>query len=276
MIANQAVSDHYSRRDLASRVESALRLAAIKNPTWSDFSPLDQFHVRGLAATEELAEGLHIGPGARLLDVGCGLGGPSRWLAARYQCHVTGIDLIGAFVEVAQRLTSSVGLSDRACFIQEDALSLSFADESFEYAWTQHVAMNIPDRARLYQGIHRVLRLGGLLAIYDVVAGKKSPLIFPVPWARGPEISFLLSEEAMRSALELAGFTAVSWIDTADQGLAWLARQQSERQAESAAPPLGLHVVMGPEFPAMAANLARNLADGRARLIQAIVRKTGQ
>ncbi|HEX4232484.1 MAG TPA: class I SAM-dependent methyltransferase [Bryobacteraceae bacterium] len=270
-----AVVDHYSAHGLAARVESVLRQAGLENARWSDFAPLDQFHVRGLAATEELAKGLNIKAGSRLLDVGSGLGGPSRYLAATYGCHVTGVDLSGPFIEVARMLASKAGLSNRVSFLQEDALNLPFAGDSFDYAWTQHVAMNIHDRLRLYSEIHRVLGPDGLLAIYDVIAGGQSPLIFPVPWAREPEISFLLSDEEMRRALEKVGFDVVSWNDSTEARLAWLSLQQAERRTGSAQPLLGLHVVMGPEFPEMTSNLGRNLADGRARLLQAIVRKAG-
>src|SRR5260370_6344970 len=126
MVASQGVRDHYGRTSLARRIDEALRRAGLADGTvgWADFAPLDQFHVRGLAATRELAEALGIDAGASLLDVGCGLGGPARFLAATYGCHVTGIDLSQPFIEAARMLTERCGLADMASLLQGAALDL--------------------------------------------------------------------------------------------------------------------------------------------------------
>jgi SAM-dependent methyltransferase len=271
MMQPNEIEEHYGAEPLLARIEEALRRAGLGDQSlgWADLVPLDQFHVRGLCATRELAESLGIGVGANVLDVGCGLGGPSRFLAATYGCHVTGIDLSQPFVDAAQMLTERAGLSDLVTFRQANALNLPFADESFDHAWTQHVAMNIADRAGFYASMRRVLRPGGCLAIYDAVAGDCGPPIFPVPWARVPETSFLLTPEAMREALARAGFAEVSWADKTDAGQAWAAEMQAKPEAKPT--PLGLHIVMGPQFAEMAANLGRNLQEGRVRLVQAIM-----
>jgi SAM-dependent methyltransferase len=255
-------------------VEDALHRAGLDAPnlSWSDLAPLDQFHVRGLAATKELAAALPLAPGSHVLDVGSGLGGPARFLAAATGCRVTGVDLSAAFVEVATMLAERAGLADRVAYREADALALPFPEASFDHAWTQHVAMNIANRARLYGEIHRVLKPGGRLAIYDVVKGEGGDLIFPVPWARVPEISFLVTPDAMRAALTAAGFSELSFEDKTEPGLAWYAEQQA-RAAAGGRPALGIHVVMGPEFSGMAANLGRNLREGRARLVQVVVER---
>ena len=275
MIPQEPVQAHYGVGDLTDRVALALKRAGLDGKTlqWSDLAGLDQFHVRGLAATAELAEGLHLQPGATLLDVGCGLGGPARYLAATHGCHVTGIDLSHPFVAAARMLAERTGLAGRTTFVQGDALDMPFPDSSFDAAWTQHVAMNIADRAGFYASIHRVLKPGGKLAIYDVLTGNGEPLLFPVPWAGNSEISFLLTPDAMREALLKAGFTEISWSDTTAAGLEAIAQQQQGLQAPSPSGQLSLGVVMGPEFGEMAANLARNLKAGRVRLIQAIVQR---
>jgi SAM-dependent methyltransferase len=133
--------------------------------------------------------------------------------------------------------------------------------------------MNITDKDRFYANIRRVLKPAGRLAIYDVVAGDVEPLIFPVPWARQPEISFVITTEMMRDVLAKAGFEEISWADKTAAAIAWFADQKAAQGSAVAASSLGIHVVMGAEFVEMAANLGRNLREKRARLIQVIVRR---
>jgi SAM-dependent methyltransferase len=272
MTTQLSVQQHYGVSALNDSITQALEQAGLDAGRLNEaqLAPLDQFHVRGLAATQDMAGALSLTAGAAVLDVGCGLGGPARCLAAAYDCRVTGLDLSDPFIRAARLLTERAGLADRVTFVPGDALEMPFPDESFDCVWTQHTAMNIADRARLYAGIYRVLRPSGTLAIYDVVEGSGEPLIFPVPWARTLEISFLLTPEAMRQALTEAGFTVAAWTDTTEAALAWFSAQQG---MPPPANPLSLGVVMGSEFREMAANLARNLEEGRARLVQAILRR---
>lgn len=275
MVGPLSVLNHYGTADLMERVDQALKQAGLDDGslTWPDLAPLDQFHVRGLAATKELAEGMRLEAGSTVIDVGCGLGGAARYLAATHGCRVTGIDLSHPFIDVARALTERVGLSSNVTYQQANGLDLPFPDRAYDYAWTQHVAMNISDKGRFYANIHRVLKPAGGLAIYDVVAGDAGSLIFPVPWARQPEISFVITTEMMRDVLVKAGFEEISWADKTDAAIAWFADQNAAWRSAVVASPLGVHVVMGPEFPEMAANFGRNLRENRARLIQVIVRR---
>lgn len=272
-----AVEGHYGVEPLEARVAEALQKAGLGEGTvgWAELTPLDQFHVRGLAATKELAQGLGPASGDSVLDVGCGLGGPARFLAANYGCRVTGIDLSQAFVDVARMLTERAELAASVTFRQANALDLPFADATFDHAWTQHVAMNIADRRGLYASIRRVLKPGGRLAIHDVVAGDGRPLTFPVPWAGSPELSILLTPDAMREVLEETGFSVLSWADETETALAWFAEMDAKRPTpiSSSPPPLGTHVVMGPRFAEMVGNFRRNLEDGRVRLVQTVLRR---
>lgn len=266
---------HYERASLVERLRVALDAPNLRDKRLSaiDLAPLDQFHARGLAATVELADALAIDSDTRVLDIGSGLGGPSRYLATTYNCKVRGIDLSKSFVAAATFLADRCGLSDRVSYQHGNALALPHPDASFDIAWTQHVAMNIADRVTLYSEASRVLRQGGQLAIYDVVATPGSPALrFPVPWAAGPEMSFLVTSDHMRKLLYDAGFQALSWLDRTEEGLLALA-QSNRRTQPLPATSLDLRLVMGPDFGVMAANLASNLREGRVALLQAIVEK---
>lgn len=268
-----AVGQHYGSGQLENRVLQALQNAGIdtQSVSWADLAPLDQFHVRGLAATKEMAEALDPRAGATVLDIGCGLGGAARFLTANYGCRVTAIDLNKPFLDIARLLTEMTALD--VTYAVMDALNLTFEDNSFDYVWTQHMVMNIRERTGFYANVHRVLKPGGRFGMYDVTAGDKGPLAFPVPWARTPDISFLLTQRDTRQALRHAGFGEVSWVDKTASGIEWFDEQQAARTTRGTQTSLGLHLVMGPEFLTMADNLGRNLKEGRAGLIQVIVEK---
>ena len=259
-----SVRDHYRATGLTQRLKSLL------GPEDAPLTPqrlagLDQFHTRGLAATVELAELAGIAAGQSVLDVGSGIGGPARHLAATYGCAVVGVDLSEPFVEAARYLTARTGLADHVGFEVASALELPFLDGCFDVALLQHVAMNIAERPRLYRELRRVLKPGGRLATYDIVATGAEPH-FPVPWAKTPATSCLLTADATRAAIEPAGFRTVAWRDDTETAKAWFA----ELRAAGAPPAPNLGVVMGPDFAAAAANLGRNLLEGRLGVLTAV------
>jgi SAM-dependent methyltransferase len=263
------VRDHYKATGLAGRIQSALATMAPENQTLTiaQLAPLDQFHTRGIVATAELAQAAGIEASTRVLDLGCGIGGPARFLAGTYGCRVTGVDLSPEFIEAAKYLTTRSGLADRVGFEVGSALELPYEDGSFDAVFLQHVAMNIENRGALYAEVYRVLAPGGRFVIYDLVLGEDE-VVYPVPWARDASTSFLLSEVATRAALEGAGFRAAVWRDDTQTARDWF----KETMAGSAAPGgLNLGVVMGPEIREMTGNLARNLREGRLRLLSAVL-----
>ena len=261
------VRDHYRATGLTERLRTAL---AAFGPDEQRLTPqqlatLDQFHTRGLAATVELAKLAGIAADMSVLDVGSGLGGPARFLAATYGCRVTGVDLSEPFVDAARYLTERAAQSERVSFETASALELPFDDGHFDVVLLQHVAMNISNRARLYREIRRVLKLGGRFAIYDVVLNSGDPH-YPVPWARTPATSFLLTAAATREAIEPAGFRTLAWQDDSEAANAWFAQPR----ASGPPPSPNLGVVMGPDFVQLSANLGRNLMEGRLGILTAV------
>ncbi len=254
------VREHYSPANLTERIQSALASIAPESQplTVGQLASLDQFHTRGILATAELAGAAGLEPSTRVLDLGCGIGGPARHLAATFGCTVTGVDLSPAFIDAAAYLTARSGLSDRVTFQVGEALHLPFEDSAFDAVFLQHVAMNIADRAALYAEVRRVLAKGGRFVSYDVVL-RDGDVVYRTPWARDPSTSFLLSEGETRAALERAGFQALLWCDDTQIAVDWF-------QAALAGPPpggLNLGLVMGPDFPLLTGNLARNLRENR-------------
>jgi ubiquinone/menaquinone biosynthesis C-methylase UbiE len=113
-----------------------------------------------------------------VLDIGCGLGGPSRYLADRFGCSVVGVDLVPLRVEIAEQLAALTGSADRASYRVADATALDFDDTSFAQVWMLDVSMHIRDKRALFNEIARVLRPGGLMVMHEQTG--------PLPAAMGP------------------------------------------------------------------------------------------
>jgi SAM-dependent methyltransferase len=274
----ESLIKHYAGGDVVGAVRTTLNslVAEARDLTPEDTAPFDEFHIRGREATVELAARLNLQAGQRVLDVGCGLGGPSRHLAWTYGCRVSGIDLTAPYCEAAGLIAERLGLDGALTYLHGDALNLPFPDGSFDVVWTQHTAMNIPDKGRLYGEMRRVLQPGGILAIYDVLAGPGGEPYFPLPWARDPSMSFLLPEAGMRRCLADAGFVVQEWRDTTSLGRDWFRAlaagkgKTGDGRGGKAVP--GLQTILGPELRVMSKNVMRNLDESRIALVEILAR----
>jgi sarcosine/dimethylglycine N-methyltransferase len=261
------VRDHYGTTGLTERLKATLTALGPEDQllTPEQLAVLDQFHTRGLAATAQLAKLVGITADMSVLDLGSGVGGPARYLAATYGCRVTGVDLSEPFVDAARYLTERTGQSGQVSFQTASALDLPFDDGRFDAVLLLHVAMNIADRTRLYREIRRVLKAGGRFATLDAVLINGEPH-YPVPWARTPATSFLLTAAATREAIESSGFRTLGWQDDTEVAKAWIAQMR----ASGPPPSPNLGVVMGPDFAQFSANLGRSLMDGRLGILTAV------
>lgn len=271
-----AVESHYTRPDLENIILTALKNAGknVGQLAVDDLAPIDEFHTRGREATATLASLLDLQPDFHVLDVGAGIGGPSRYIASRFGCRVTGLDLVGEYCHVAESLARRVKLGDLLTYRQGDATRIPFDDSAFDVVWTQHASMNIADKKRLYSEMRRVLKPGGRLAIYDVFKGANGSTIhFPVPWAPDASISHLILQEDARRLIKEAGFQEAAWEDKTDAVIDWI--KQMIQRAQTSGPPLvGLHVLVGPHWPNLVKNLLRNFEEGRIAVAQGIFERT--
>ncbi len=267
---NRQIIEHYSGTgDLVALLAANLERAGmdLRKLDAADLAAIDEFHIRGREATLEIGRTLGAGAGDRLLDIGSGLGGPARTLAASHGCHVTGIDLTPAYCEAANAMSQWVGLEGLTRFEPGEATALDFADASFDAAFTIHVAMNIRAKHELYAEARRVVKPGGRFAIYDVLRGDGGEIVYPVPWARDPAISHLATPDEMRSLLADAGFEIVAVEDSTAASQAWYERMRT-RLAQSQTPPLGFAIFLGDDFPLMARNILQNLAARSLRTVR--------
>jgi ubiquinone/menaquinone biosynthesis C-methylase UbiE len=267
----QTISSYYGRGDTATRVINAIREAGINldNVTAADLAPFDNLHARGRAGTIELAEHMGLVPASRVLDIGGGIGGAARTLAAEFGCVVVVFDLTAEFCELGAMLTALTRLNDQVSFRVGNALAAPFPDGSFDAVWMQGVGMNIPDKARLYTEIHRLLAAGGRYGFQEAMSGAASPPHFPVPWARDQAMSFLQSQDDARALLEHARLRVLLWEEV---GSAAGAEAQGNPENRAWVLP---GVTSDLDVAQAASNMARNLAEDRIRVIQAVCERVG-
>ena len=268
------IIDHWGKGDVYALIMSALEKAG-KSPdalTVEDLAPVDHFHARGFPATVDLADRLPIKPDHHILDIGCGVGGPARYFALRFQCRVSGIDITPAFVQAANKLTSLLGMENQVTIEQGDGQRLPYPDGVFDGAYTQHVTMNVADRGQFFGEAYRVLKRGAFFALTEHGLGPAGNPHYPVPWSMDGSGSYLMSPSETRTLLEAAGFEDVLVEDTGQKYLAAY-KQAMELAAQGALPPLGIHILLGETAPQKTRNAARNIEEGRTHPVQVLCRK---
>jgi len=183
-----------------------------------DLHAIDMLHMGGLAATDSLSEMAGVVEGKRVLDVGCGVGGPARRMATKYGVSVWGVELSERLYQTAMQFTELVGLEGRVQFKQGSALALPFDDGEFDVVVIQHVAMQIAEKDQLFGELVRVLNTDGCLAMHEIFAGDGGPPQYPLAWATEASMSSLESLEDCSVRLTRLGLQVGQFADLSEEG----------------------------------------------------------
>ena len=274
MTNEKAIADHWAQGDVYALIVSALRKMSksLDALTVEDLAPVDHFHARGLPATVELADRLPIKAGQYVVDIGCGLGGPARYIAKRFRCKVSGLDITGPFVEAANKLTALLRMESQVTIEHGDGQRLPYADASFDGAYTQHVTMNVADRPTFFAEAYRVLKPGAFFALTEHGLGANGNPHYPLPWSADGSGAYLVTPSETRAFLEAAGFKNIV---VEDVGIKYVAGYKTviEKAEKGVLPPLGTHILMGDTALQKTRNAARNIEEGRTHPIQLVCRK---
>ena len=263
---SESVQSHYFVSELYNNILDKLKIIGVdlNNVKRTDLSSVDEFHVRGLEVSKELAQQI-TSSNLKVLDVGCGLGGPARMLADEKNCVVTGLDLSQEFIETAKALSKLVNLDSNTIFLKGNALDLPFERNSFDIVWTQHVQMNISEKKKFYSEIFRVLKIGGKFLYYDILKSSDNEINYPMPWASSEDLSHLINIVELEKILSSVGFNSFSKRNQTDAGLASIKKMLSHIK-EFGPPIMGLNVLMGKDTKQKILNAFNHFNQGDLQL----------
>ncbi len=272
---NKAVEENYSHGDLLKSIEVSITKLGktVDNINIEDLAPVDEFHIGGRLATERFIETLNFTVDDHLLDVGCGLGGASRFVASKYQNKVSGIDLTQEYIDTGKILNTWIGLDKQVTLVHGSALSMPFDDKIFDGAFMMHVGMNIEDKAQLFTEVYRVLRPGSSFGVYDIMRIKHGELDYPVPWAKDKSTSYLATSDQYKENLNNAGFTISEENNRSDFAMEFFKNALANAKANGGPPPLGLHTLLKESTAIKMKHMINNVSAGYIAPVEIVALK---
>ena len=274
MINSKNIENFWTRGDVFSRVHHAMSEAGLINKELNieDLFPIDQYHARGIAATVDLGKRMPISKNQKIIDIGCGLGGPARYYAKEFKCFITGIDITPSFIEIGNEFNKLTSMSDNIQLLVGNGEILDFKNETFDGAYSQHVTMNISDRKKFFSEAFRVLKKDSFFAFTEHGLGPEGNPIFPLPWADSSEMSFLLPPETTISILKDIGFSDIKIIETADKYISGYEKLIGLKSANKK-PILGIHVIGGESMNERSTNSMQSIKENRTLPFEIVCKK---
>lgn len=269
------VSTHYQHGSLTKVIEEGFNRQG-KTPSdisLDDMSVIDEFHIGGRQASKEFLDQLRLQERSLVLDVGCGLGGPARFVASQFGCLVSGIDLTHEYVDTGNVLSNWVGLDKKVILQQGSAMALPFPDGQFDAAYMMHVGMNIVDKKGLFVEVFNVLKSDGIFGIYDVMQVGSGEMQYPAPWAASKSTSSLASPQDYQTGLKQAGFNILATRERGDFAIEFFENMKRSMAETTADPALGLHVLMGDDAKTKVANVLTSIKEGSIAPVEIIAQR---
>ncbi|MHA1916036.1 MAG: class I SAM-dependent methyltransferase [Promethearchaeota archaeon] len=266
----EAINTQYGQSDLGNKILTTLQREGIYTAKGikDALAPIEELHLGGSLATLKLAQKANLDKTMRVLDIGCGIGGPARNLATNFGCHVTGIDLSEEYCRAADMINEYLGLKGSIEIMQGNALSMPFDTTDFDVVFIQHVLMNIKNKEQLISRVNTILSPNGRLALNTICAGSVTPIHFPVIFASDPDISFLLTASELRQLIRNGGFKELAWNDVTTKLLEGIQRRRSKPRVEK--PRSTIPELIFSNVSAKWRNGVRNLKEDRWAVIQGI------
>ena len=274
MISITEIEKFWTRGDLHSRIHQAMSLSGLnkKKLEIEDLFPIDQYHARGIKATVDLGKRMPIRENQNILDIGCGLGGPARYYAKEFKCHITGIDITPSFIEIGNEFNKLTSMSSMVELNVGNGEELVFKNEIFDGAYSQHVTMNISDRIKFFSEAYRVLKKGSFFAFTEHGLGPTGNPIFPLPWADNEDMSFLFPPKETVTILKEIGFINIKLNETGYKDIEGYERL-IQKQPKSEKPTLGIHVIGGSSMHERSINSMRSIKENRTLPFEIVCEK---
>jgi ubiquinone/menaquinone biosynthesis C-methylase UbiE len=260
-----------NRHPITALLANIIEKAGAKQWQASDFAGIDQLHLGARDATQALASWLPCSA-KHGLDIGCGVGGTSRYLALNHGCSMVGLDLNGDYIQAAQLINGALSPPPDCDFVMGNSLDLPFAGATFDFVVSQHASMNIAQKAALLAVVHRVIKPGGCLLLHEVMLAQgcaETSVNYPTPWADTLDHSHLSHWQNFAKLAHIAGFTLTEFADNTRDALAWMQETRKQRPKLPFTPQLALGATAGN----MSANMHDNLQQGRLQIVSALLVK---